>query len=221
MTDPNRPDIADRPNTPGAPPGEPPPERPRRSSGALSVLFGAAAAVVVAFGGGVVAGAFYMGLAGYQLNPPQASNNMPAMQPGMPTPGTSGMPPGPGAPGMPRGPNPKMQLAGLVAKLDVLTEKPLSVKLTDEQRKQVQEQLKGLANAEELSDDDAKAKLDKILDVLKDDKETFEAAGYRWPGAAGPGGFPGMGQQPPPNPFTTEANASHLKALSERLEKSS
>ncbi len=128
-----------------------------------------------------------------------------------------------------RGPNPKMQLSQLVAKLDVLTEKPLTVQLTPDQKKQVQEQLKGLADAKELSDDDAKAKLEKILGVVKDQKETLEAAGYRWPGAGGPGGPPAPGgsggpggpggrAEAPANPFTAEVNASHLKALSQRLE---
>ena len=131
-----------------------------------------------------------------------------------------GMAPPIGPPGGMRGPSPKGQLAQLVAKLDVLTDKPLSVQLTADQRKQIQEQLNGLADAKELSDEDAKAKLDKILDVLKSQKETLEAAGYRWPAAGGPSGPPpARPPEPPPNPFTTDANAGHLKSLSERLEK--
>ncbi len=118
-----------------------------------------------------------------------------------------------------RGPSPKGQLASLVAKLDALTDKPLAVQLTAEQRKQIQEQLNGLADAKELSDDEAKAKLDKILDVLKDQKDTMEKAGYRWPGGGGAGGPPPARPPAPANPFTTEANAGHLKSLSERLEK--
>jgi hypothetical protein len=220
MSDPNRPGIVERPAADGAP-AAPPPPHGRPQSGVGNVL-----AVVAGFliGGaaGVIGGAFYMGLFGYHWSPPPdaaaspgpAASSMMGMQPG----GRGGPP---GGPGGPRGPSPKTQLSGLVSKLDVLTEKPLFVKLTDEQRKQVQEQLKGLADADEVSDDDAKARLDKLLDVLKDQKDTFEAAGYRWPGAGpgGPGGPPGGFGQPPPNPFKTEANAGHLKALSERLDK--
>jgi hypothetical protein len=139
---------------------------------------------------------------------------------------------GGGAPGGARGggggggrgaPSPKAQLATLVSKLDVLTEKPLTVNLSAEQQKQVREQLTGLADADELSDDAAKEKLDKLLDVLKDQKDTFEAAGYRWPGAGnagGPpgGGGPGGGQQPA-NPFKGEENSKHLKQLTGRLGK--
>jgi hypothetical protein len=88
------------------------------------------------------------------------------------------------------GPSPKTQLAQLVAKLDVLTEKPLSIDLTDDQRAKVREQIKGLASAEELSDDEATKRMNAMLEVLKDQKATLEAAGYRWPGeGGGAGGF--------------------------------
>src|SRR2546423_3735710 len=43
-----------------------------------------------------------------------------------------------------KGPNPKNQLSNLVAKLDVLTNKPLTVSLDAAEKKQVREQLKGL-----------------------------------------------------------------------------
>jgi hypothetical protein len=138
-----------------------------------------------------------------------------------------------------RPPNYKGQIAQLVSKLDVLTEKPLEVRLNADQRKEVAEQLKGV-DADDLSDDAAKEKLDKLLDLVKDQKDTLKAAGYNWPGEGGrgpggpggPGGPPGLGGPPgpggpggppgpPQNPFKNDANADHLKKLSERLEKGS
>ena len=70
-----------------------------------------------------------------------------------------------------------------VLKCDVLTEKPLTVHLDDKQRKEVQEQLKGLADADDLSDDAAKEKLDKLLgtrteETLLDD--LCKAMDSRW-----------------------------------------
>jgi hypothetical protein len=126
-----------------------------------------------------------------------------------------GGPPG-GQPGRGQGPSAKTQLASLVAKLDQLTRKPLAVNLTEEQRAQVREQLKGLGDADDLSDDDAKKRLDTVLDVVKDQRETLEAAGYRWPGQQGGGRPPA---DAPKNPFKDEANGKHLKSLEDQLEK--
>ncbi len=117
------------------------------------------------------------------------------------------------------GPSAKMQLAGLVTKIDQLTQKPLSVSLNDEKRAKLREQLAGLDKMEELSDDEAKKRMDAILEVVKDDRATLEAAGYRWPGQAG-GGRGGMASpQPAPNPFTTAPNSKHLKSLQQRVAK--
>jgi hypothetical protein len=116
------------------------------------------------------------------------------------------------------GPSPKTQLAQLVTKLDVLTAKPLSIELTNDQRTKVREQIKGLASAEELSDDEATKRLNALLELLKDQKATLEAAGYRWPGEGG--GFGGFGAPQPPNPFKEGKDAEHLKDLDERLGKS-
>lgn len=115
-----------------------------------------------------------------------------------------------------RGPNPKAQLATLVTKLDQLSGKPLHLALTPEQKKKVDEQLQKLDEEKELKEDDAKKRLDTLLTLLKDQRETLEAAGYRWPGAGqGGGGRPPADQ---PNPFTEEANAHHLKSLRAYLE---
>ena len=128
--------------------------------------------------------------------------------------GMGGM--GGGMGGMGGGAQPKAQLAGLVDKLDLLTAKPLAIQLTDEQRAKIAEQLKGLDQAKELTDEEAKKKLDALTETLKPYRETLEAAGYRWPGAGGGGG---RQPPPPPNPFMEEKNNKHLKELQERLTK--
>jgi hypothetical protein len=113
-----------------------------------------------------------------------------------------------------RGPSSKNQLATLVTKIDQLTKKPLVINLTDEKRTKLREQLQGLDKKEELSEVEAKKRLDAILEVVKEDRATLEAAGYRWPGEGG-GGF-----RPPsndPNPFTSEQNGKHLKSLQEQV----
>jgi hypothetical protein len=114
-----------------------------------------------------------------------------------------------------RGPNSKSQLAALVDKLDVLTNKPLAIELTPEKKAKVAELLQGLDQKEELSEEDAQKKLDELTDQLKEHKSTLEAAGYRWPGEGGGG----RGGGNAPNPFKEEANSQHLKALQERLAK--
>jgi hypothetical protein len=114
-----------------------------------------------------------------------------------------------GGMGVPRGANPKNQLASLVTKLDVLTKTPLSITLDNEQKSKVQAQLQGLDEMSELDPDEAKKRLDILLDLVKDQKPTLEAAGYRWPGSGGFGGLPNT----PPNPFQDAANGEHLKAL--------
>jgi hypothetical protein len=143
-----------------------------------------------------------------QTNPPGPAGGMMGMGGGGMFGGRGG-PPGGGFPGG-GGPSSKAQLAILVGKLEQLTSKPLSINLTEEQQTKLREELKGLDEKEELSDDDAKKRLDAILEIVKDDKETLEAAGYRWPV-----------RRPPDvsNPFKEEENAKHLKSLQEQLSK--
>jgi hypothetical protein len=106
------------------------------------------------------------------------------------------------------------QLEALVAKLDTLTAKPLKIELTDEQRAKVREHLKGLGDVDRLSDDAAKEHLDALLEILKGQKETLEAVGFRWPSENGGPPIPG---NPPPNPFKAGDSAKHLQALEQRL----
>jgi hypothetical protein len=121
---------------------------------------------------------------------------------------------GPGKGGKGKAASPKTQLVSLVEKLDLLTEKPLAVKLTAEQKKEVREQLKGLDDDMPLSDDDAKKRIDGLVKALAEHKDVLTAAGFPWPGEAAP-------QPPgePPNPFMAVPHSKRLKALEERLAK--
>ncbi len=186
------------------------------------------AVICLALGAGAAVAT--MNLMGYHLDKPgaaQAESATPTPPMGMGGPpgsaagGKMGMGapggPGAGAPkgGMGRGPNPKLQLASLVAKLDLVTGNLPTIQLTGEQRKKVQEQLQGLDAADELSDDEAKKRLDALLEVLKDHRQTLELVGYRWPSQGGPTSF----SAPPelPNPFKEEKAAKPLKSLQSRL----
>jgi hypothetical protein len=131
-----------------------------------------------------------------------------------------GLPPGGGKGGGPGGgfgigsrPTSKGQLASLVAKLDQLTKKPLEVKLTDEQRAKIAKQLEGLDAADGVSEEEAKKRLDAILATIEGDKETLEAAGFRWPGDNPPRTPSGD------NPFAEGEAKEHLKQLLERVGK--
>ncbi|HTH47491.1 MAG TPA: hypothetical protein VMB21_08275 [Candidatus Limnocylindria bacterium] len=118
-------------------------------------------------------------------------------------------------------PNPKFLLTQLIGKVDTLTAKPLTIQLTPEQKKKVQEQITGLDAKVKLSSDEAKAKLDALLDSLKDHKAMLVAAGFFWPGepggGGGRGGGPGGKVDPDDNPFKSTANGQHVKALEATL----
>jgi hypothetical protein len=142
---------------------------------------------------------------------------------GMPPMAGGGMGGGKGGGGKGKGgftPSPKAQLTQLVGKLDVLTKKPLAVSLTPDQKKQATEILAGIEAKDALSDDEAKAKLDALLKLVEGQRDTLEAAGYRWPDAGGgrPGGG-GMGGGPPPNPFKEGEPGAQLKSLQDTLGK--
>lgn len=106
----------------------------------------------------------------------------------------------------------KVSLASLVATLDALTAKPLEIKLTDEQKTKLAQALKALDPDEDMSDEDATKKLNDVLKIVETNKETLEAAGFRWPGSPPPATRPTDG-----NPFGEGANKEHLKQLAERV----
>jgi hypothetical protein len=108
-------------------------------------------------------------------------------------------------------PSPRSQLATLVTKLDQLTREPLTVKLNDEQKAKLGEQLAGLEKMDSISEDEAKKRLDAILDIVKENRETLEAAGFAM-----------SGRRPPadsPNPFKEGSPLKHLEGLRERVGK--
>ncbi|MCI0641603.1 MAG: hypothetical protein L0Y72_25300 [Gemmataceae bacterium] len=121
--------------------------------------------------------------------------------------------------GGPKGPSPKTQLVSFIGKLDVLSVKPLTVQLSDEQKSKILEQIKGLDDEDELTDDEATKRLETLAEVLKNHRETFEVAGVRWPGAQAKKDAAAGGKGAPANPFKDGDGAKHLQALQSRLEK--
>jgi hypothetical protein len=114
------------------------------------------------------------------------------------------------------GPSSTQQLSSLITALDNVAEKPIHIKLTDEQRKTIMEELKELNAAERVNDEVAKAKLDALLKVLEPQKEELRTVGYIWPGSGG--GFGGAGKKEQmSNPFKDGLSAQRLKSLLERL----
>lgn len=133
-------------------------------------------------------------------------------------------PPGPAAKGTgptSGGPNPKTQLATLVQKLDQLVDHPVNLELGPEARASLRRQLQGVEKFPELTREEAKTRLDAIHELLRDQRPTLEAAGYRWPGGGAGGGRgmmgPMMGPSDPPNPFQETDGSSALLSLRERL----
>ena len=178
------------------------------------------AAVVSAVGGlgaGLALGVILMGLLGYRTKAPEPP------EPGSPGDPRTRMAAGGPAPGMPMPgmggqASSKVQLASLVGKIHLLTEKPLALKLSDEQRRKVWEQLAGLDRLEDLGEEDARKRHDALLGALKDDKDTLNAVNYRWSGPSGGPARPGGGTPPPPNPFREGAAREQIQSLQKRLE---
>lgn len=205
-----------------------PMSQPRRKSGGGTEVPVAVVSGVICLGLGIAGGYVVAGL--LQEPPKKNSNEDPAalaaaaagVKAGPPAgPGGSkgGGPPGGGPPGGGKGgfgaPSPKMQLTQLVAKLDVLTARPLTVQLTPEEKKQAAKILAGLEDKDNLTDAEAQQMLDALLKLVEGQKDVLAAAGYRWPGAPLTGGPPGQ----PPNPFKTGDAAEHLKSLQTTLGK--
>ncbi len=151
--------------------------------------------------------------AGGKGGPPGFAGKGPPGGKGGPPGGFGGKGGGKGGKGGFKEPSNRAQLANLVNKLDLLARQP-SLKLDDAQKSKVLELLKGLEEPEELADDDAKKRLDGLLEIVEKEKATMEAVGFRWPGS----GF----QLPvdEPNPFKAEANRASLQSLQKQLGKS-
>ncbi len=184
----------------------------RRSPGmrAPAIIAGALSGLIVGTGIGIM----LMAMLGYQLSRPNRmagplgmgkgpDQGMMMAMPGMGRGGKGGMG------GM--GTSVQTQLANLVAKLDLLTGKPLQLSLTDKERAAVREQLAGLADNDNLEDGEVRRRLDNVLEALKDHRKTLEDAGYRWPAQVD--GLFGDGS----NPFREEQTAQRLQALQQRL----
>jgi hypothetical protein len=142
-----------------------------------------------------------------------------------------------GPPGMggPRQPRPKRDLTNLVRKIELLTG-DVGITLSDEQATALSTALADVEKAETMSDDDAQAKHDELLELLDDEQEArLEAidlprrrgggrggpgGGPGGPGGGGPAGPGGPGGGPPDedaNPFQQEPNAEALTRLRERF----
>jgi len=187
------------------------------------------AVVTASFGGlvaGLALGVMLMAVFGYKATREQSSSDGagggPTAAPKMAGPGAPGFAKGPGGPapkgpgGPPAAPSPKVQLAALVTALDTVADRPVTITLTPEQKTVIAEKLKGLDQPAELTDDDAKARLDAILKEVEKDQKTLETVGFRTTPPA-KGGF-----GPPkevPNPFKEGPAAERLKSLLDRLNK--
>jgi hypothetical protein len=189
-----------------------------------------------------------MRLAGYELAvaPPPVTAGSAASAgdsgPGMSCPMTGGEMKGmagmKGMPGMGMGgmggPRPKRDLTTLVQQLDLLTG-DIGITLSAEQAAAVSNCLRDVEKPAKMSDDDAKAKHDRLMAVLNENqKARLEAIGRLQPA---PSGGPGMtcpmtgapmpammmsgGPGPTPdqdqNPFQQDAEGKALKSLRERL----
>ena len=109
-------------------------------------------------------------------------------------------------------PDGRGQLITLVAKLDLLTGKPLQLDLSAEQKSKLREQLSGLTKLDELPDAEARKRTDALVVMLKEHGEVLEAVGLPI--------SPAAKQEPSTaaNPFRQGPPSVHLKAIQERLQ---
>jgi hypothetical protein len=191
--------------------------------------------VVVGVIGGLLAGVgvgvLAMAAFGYELNDPREKSMKAEQSSGPPQGGMGGGQKGKGGKGGPKGgmggmppppqgfpfapPTPDRQLAGVILRLDVLTEKTPAIQLSDEQKEKLAEELKELDSdkAAKLDTKEAKKRLEAIMKVLtKDQKEALQRLGASWPGQTSGA----AGKETPP-PFSEESNKKALKNLVERL----
>jgi hypothetical protein len=127
----------------------------------------------------------------------------------MAPPGGGGGKGGKGGKGMPgKASVVKGQLVELVAKLDLIARKPPTLSLTSEEKAKLLEQLDGLDKLDELSDRKASERLAAIVQIVLNEKDKLEAAGYTIPGSGMPfgGGAAAAGD-----------HAQRVKSLREKL----
>ena len=202
------------------------------ASGAIGILLGAAASAAIVRGMGYEVVVKAQPIPVEATGTPATTGAAPAM--GMPGGGGGGMGSGMGGGGGGMGgmmgmmgggmggqPQPKRQLTTLVRKLELLTG-DIAIALTPEQTKAVQTALDELSAVEKMTDDEAKARYEKLLALLDEKQQAKqEAIGlpFRRGGGGGMGGGMGGGAPPDPeaNPFADEANANALKSLRARL----
>jgi hypothetical protein len=108
----------------------------------------------------------------------------------------------------------------LVAKLALLTQRPMAERLNSSQKEKIREQLQGLDTLAKLSEEDAQQRLDAVLEVLKDEGENLAWAGFHWEGQkAGPAGAPLGLIASGPNPFKDGFSNKQLELVRDRLAK--
>ncbi len=139
---------------------------------------------LIAFGLGALVGIVVLESVGYQFNPYAMQPSL-LDRPDAPSAAPSGPGRGGAGGGAARGPSPKSQLATLVTKLDQLTAKPLAINFTADEKKKVREHLSGLSAKDEISDEDAKKRLDGLLEIIEaaqgnNGSSRIPLAGRRW-----------------------------------------
>ncbi len=177
--------------------------------------------------------------------PPGMGGGPPGMGGGMGggMPGMGGGMPGMGGGGGGAGATPpaRRTLPALIGKIDLVLG-GLQLKLDDERAAKLAASIKGLEDAEEMTEESAKDYLDAINDLLTDQEKEilasfnlpaarqggggggpggmgggFGGGGPGGGGRGGPGGGGGGGQASNDNPFKQEDNAKRLQSLRERF----
>jgi hypothetical protein len=120
-------------------------------------------------------------------------------------------------------PRPSAHIITLVEKLEALTAERGKLPLTKDQCAQLAVQLGKLTESEFLGDNLARDHMKALLSLLKDQRQTLEAAGFQWPPdeesfESQSAAYMAPGQaKPRKNPFKEGDAAKRLKALLDRL----
>jgi hypothetical protein len=114
------------------------------------------------------------------------------------------------------GSRPSTLVVTLVEKLDALTTTPGKLQLDADQRTKILAALAELAKPDFLGDVPAQEQMNVMLGALKNNRQTLEEAGFKWPEG---GDTPPT--RPSENPFKSGEASAHLQALQDRLSKAS